>query len=164
MTQMAATLAPWLTLALVGALAAVALAMLAARSLFAVSVMAAALAALAAAVLMSAGGGDGAIALAAFGVGLAPVLVLAGVLLSARAVKSGKRRLPLLHVLAMAGGVAAIAAIAPELTADAPVLRAVPGSGVWLAALVFVAAVACIGLLGYGERGVLERGPKVGEP
>jgi hypothetical protein len=129
-----------------------------ARSLFVMSVAVAAMSAVGAAAMLALGYGAAGVALALFGAALAPVLLLAGVLLSARAAKPPVRRTPW---LTLACGVFAAGAIlwsAPEFAAASRPLYAPTGShALWLAALVFVAAAACAGLLGYGERGVLER-------
>jgi len=146
---------PWFALMLVALCAMLALGVLTARSLFAVSMRLAALSALATAALLALGYGDGALVLALVGAGVAPTLLMGGVLLSARAAKPRKRR-PWLSLAAVAACALAVLIAAPDL-ADAP--RAVAGAGpnaLWLGALAFVAASACVALLGYGERGALE--------
>jgi len=139
-----------------GALAC-ALATAMSRSLFAMCMSLASAHACAAVAIMSLGASDGALTLALFGAGLAPFLMLAGLLLSARAAKVYKRGpVVLAAVTASAAGVAMLWA-APELGAtSAPMMHAHGAIGPWLAALLFVAAMGCVGLLGYGERGPFE--------
>jgi hypothetical protein len=147
--------APWMALVLIAAAAVAAMSALGARSLVGMCLAVAAMAALSAAALATRGG-DGALALAAFGVGFAPMLLMAGLLLSTRAVKS-RRSETWLGLVAACAAAGLIAVAAPELEqAPAPVAEG-GAVGLWLAALVFVSAVACAGLLGYGERGVLGR-------
>jgi hypothetical protein len=118
----------------------------------------AAMCAVGAAATLAFGYGVAGVALALFGAALAPVLLLAGVLLSARAAKPQARGAPWLTLACGAAAAGAILWPAPELAAAARPLSAIAGSHtLWLAVLVFVAAAACAGLLGYGERGVLER-------
>lgn len=146
---------PWIA-AVCGFMAlAVAVAVLTARSLFSVAIGLAALSACMSGALASLGYGDGAVALALFGGAIAPVLFLAGVLLSSRAAKPRKRGAPWLSIIA--GGLAAAAMVwtAPSLGAGEAIATGHGGAPIALAALVFVAVAACVALLGYGERGVL---------
>ncbi len=146
--------------ALVVAAGAVALGALAARSLFAMCVGLAAASALAACAMLALGRGAGGLALALAGVGVAPVLLMSGLLLSARG--SRARSLPLVSLLIAGASVVAIAWVAPDLRAAlASVLPEAPPPTLWLAALLFVAVCAGVALLGYGERGVI--GHKDGE-
>jgi hypothetical protein len=154
--------APWLAVALVAGVAVIAAAMLSARTMFVMCVALAAMAALGAAALAALDAGEAAIALAAFGVGIAPVLMLSGVLLSARAAKRAKGGLPVISAIAIGAGVMMAVLVAPELGAAPQSLAPMAPGGVWLAVLVFVAAAGCAALLGYSERGVLER--RGGEP
>jgi len=88
--------------------------------------------------------------------GLAPVLLLGGVLLSSRAMKPRTRGLPWLSIGAAAAAAAAMLWAAPSL--DLQQQQIAPprgGASPALGALVFIAAAACAALLGYGERGVL---------
>jgi hypothetical protein len=149
--------APWLSLALVAGVAAIAVAMLAARTMFVMCVALAAMAALGAAALAAMDAGEAGLALAAFGVGVAPVLMLSGVLLSARAAKRSARGLPLISVLAIGVGLLMAVLIAPDLGAAPRTIQPMAPGALWLVGLVFVTAGACAALLGYGERGVLER-------
>jgi hypothetical protein len=128
---------------------------LASRSLFAMCAGLAGAAALGASALLAFGDGDGGLALALAGAGVLPVFALGGLLLSARASKA--RALPVVSLAIATATVVAIAWVAPEL--QRVPARDVAGSAapvLWLAALVFVAVCGCAGLLGYGERGVLD--------
>lgn len=146
-------------LALVFALGAFvcALATAMARSLFAMCMSLASAHACAAVAVMGLGAGDAALMLALYGAGFAPVLVLAGLLLSARATKTYKRAPVLLAGVAATAAGAAMLWAAPELSAASPHLLHASGAvAPWMAALLFVAALGCVGLLGYGERGAFE--------
>lgn len=146
----------WLASVLALGAGVMAVVALRARSLFVTAACVAGVAALSAAAVLLLGGGDGAVAIAAFGVAIAPVVVMGGVLLSARTAKTMRSGVwP--SAVAVVAGLAAAAAIAPELAAaPATTLPHAPTS-LWLGALVFVAAAACVAVLGYGERGVLQR-------
>jgi uncharacterized MnhB-related membrane protein len=148
---------PWIAVAAMLLSAGAALALLTARSLFGVCIALAALSACAAAALLALGYADGALALAAFGAGIAPVLLLAGVLLSSRAVKPRARGLPWLSIAAAACAAAAMLWAAPTLGLAEPVAAPRGGVSLALAMLIFVAIAACVALLGYGERGMLGR-------
>jgi hypothetical protein len=105
------------------------------------------------------GGGESALALGLFATAWAPVLLLAAMLLSVRAAKDARRGLPWLSLIGVAALLCAIwwplLQLGPIVDAD---VEYVPtGFGFWTAPLLFVAGVACVGLLGYGERGVLAR-------
>jgi uncharacterized MnhB-related membrane protein len=150
-----------LALALTLGVIAAALGALTARSLYVMGVYLAAAGALAAVAMLALGAPDASLAQALFGFVLAPVILLAALLLSAQGAKPRRRGLPWLTIAAAlaAGGVVLWAA--PELAAatrgvEAPFVGALAP---WLAPLVFVAAAACVGLLGYGERGALQRAP-----
>lgn len=134
-----------------------AVAALRARSLFVTAGCVAGVAALAAGGVVLLGGGDGALALAAFGVGVAPVIVLGGVLLSARTAKTTGGG-AWVSAIAVVSGVGAAVAIMPELGAPTS-LPSAPSAPItlWLGALVFTCAAACVVVLGYGERGALRR-------
>jgi hypothetical protein len=149
-------LAAWLAVVSAVGVGVLALAMLRARSLFVTAAAVAAMSALAVCAVLLLHGGDGAVALAAFGVGIAPVLLMGVVLLSTRAAK-GARGGAVVYGAALFAAVAAAAVIAPEWRGSAistPSSTPVP---LWTGALVLVAAAACLAVLGYGERGVLER-------
>jgi hypothetical protein len=156
MSQVLAHAEGWLGIVLTAACCALAWGALATRAMFVMCVRLAASAALATAALLAFNAAPGALGLALVGAALGPVLLLAGVSLSAQ---TSKLRVSLWFTAAPAAFiVAAIIWIAAgELGAPAPAMVATPVSGLWLAALAFVAAAACAALLGYGERGVLER-------
>lgn len=144
-----------LGLVLIAIAAAAAFGALAARSLFAMCVGLAGVGALAACALVALGRDEAALAMALLGVGLAPVFLLAGLLLSARGFKA--RALPWISLIVASASVVLIAWISPELSSAPPAAAEAPSaSAFWLAALVFVAVCTCAGLIGYGERGVLE--------
>lgn len=141
---------------LAGALAC-ALAAAMSRSLFAMCMSLASAHACAAVALLALDASDAALTVALFGAGLAPVLILAGVLLSARASKAYKRGPVLVAAVTAAAAGVAIVWASPELQAvAAPVAISHGAVGPWIAVLLFVAAIGCVGLLGYGERGSFE--------
>jgi hypothetical protein len=152
---------PWLALALMGVAIASAIGALAARSLFVtcMHVLTSGISVAAATLLLRAG--DGGLALALFATAWAPVLLMAAMLLSARATKATRRRLPWLSILGAATAACAIWWPLLELSAAAPVTSsyALAGLGFWLAPVVLAAAAGCVGMLGYGERGPFTRGP-----
>jgi hypothetical protein len=152
----AAALTPWLVLVLTLLLAGVAIAVLRARSLFVMCVGLAAAAALAAAAMLAGGVGDGALALIVFGVAIAPVWLLAAVLLSARAAKPGKRVLAITVLAAAIGGALATGFVAPEFALTERAAHAGASPALWLALIVFGAAIGAAGLVGYGERGAFQ--------
>lgn len=153
-------LAPWLALVLLGGALASVLAALLARALFVLCMYLAAAGALVSAAVALMGESGAALAIAALFAALAPILLLGAVLLSARATKAQRRARPWLSV-----GAAVVVAGAvfwglpqiggpPHVDGEAAQVEFV---GAWLAPLIFVAVTACIGLLGYGERGALQR-------
>ncbi len=147
-------------LALVFTLAAIAAALtaLSVRALFATAMGLAGACACAAVALTALGAGEAALALALFGAALAPVLMLGGVLLSARAAKALNHGPIWFTAIAAAATAVAVAWGAPELAA-APPSRGLDGAAApWLAALVFVAALGVVALLGFGERGPFSGG------
>lgn len=155
-----------LALALTAGVIAAAFYAVTARSLFAMCVALVAAGALAAGALLALGAGGAALGQALFGVALAPVILLAALLLSSRAVKPARGGRPWLTIAAASAVAAAILWGAPELAgpstarvAPAPAAPITP----WIAPLIFVAAAACVGLLGFGERGALERLPDIDE-
>jgi hypothetical protein len=162
-TGVAPIVAPWLAAILAAGAIVLAIAALTARSLFVMSIALSGVAGLAAGVLLALGAGDGALNLVLVGAGLAPIILLAGVLLSARAAKAQQRGVLWLCLAAVALAVAAVAAIAPELLNASTIARpANAPSSVWLAVLIATVATAVAALLGYDERGVLEsRRPRI---
>ena len=126
-----------------------------ARSLLAMCVYLAAVGATVASSVALLGRGDGALALVLFAVGWAPLVLLAAMLLSARSVKGGRRGHPWLSIGTGAAMLGAILWAVRELGGSEVFVGAATQLGVWPAALIFVAAAGCVGLLGYGERGAL---------
>ena len=81
----------------------------------------------------------------------------AALLLSARTVKPARRGLSALVLAAAVAGALGAALMAPELeSTPAMQVEAPAAPGLWLAGLVFVAAIGAVVLLGYGERGALQ--------
>lgn len=134
-----------------------------ARSLFAMCMYLAAAAALTSATLLTLGAGAAALGVALFGVGLAPVMVLAALLLSARAVKPKRRGLAWITIAAAIAATGAMLWALPELSQARPAPM-VPqfNLSALLAFVLFPAIAAVVALLGYGERGALERTFQVG--
>lgn len=153
-----------LAVALASGAVVLAVAALTARALFVACAYLSGLAALAAAAALLMGAGDGALALAIFGVALAPVLILAAALLTAPAVRA-RRALPWLSISAAAFAAfvmfGATMDLAPRQIAAAHHADAL---GFWLTPLLLAAAAACVGLLGYGERGAFARRGEEREP
>lgn len=145
-----------LALVLTGLAIAAAVGALMARSLVAMVLCLAAVGALTASALLALSAGDAALAQALFAFALAPVILLAALLLSSRAAKA--RRHP--PWLAIGAAIAAGAAVLWATSDMTPVGGAMPAPdgalAPWLAPLVFVAVAAAFGLLAYGERGALE--------
>lgn len=162
MTGGALVILHWLGFGFTVLAAATAASVAAARTHFATCVLVAVTSVLAALALLCFGAGEAALAVALLGVGVAPVLLLGGVLLSTPAIRNKRRGASWLVIFAV--GAASMALIWATQDAAPPqtVLPAPLGLGAWLALLVFVAGFVCTGLLGYGERGALER--KFGEP
>lgn len=153
-------IAPWIALLLfAGALVAASAALLA-RALFATSMYFAAAGALAASGMALLANGVGAFAVAIIFVAWAPLLLLGAVLLTTRTTK-GQRARPWLSVGAACAVGAAVLWVTPELGAAVTVREAEQAApdfvGAWIAPLLLVAALTCVGLIGYGERGALQR-------
>lgn len=153
---MSAVVFPALALVLLAGAAVLAFAALLARSLFTTSIQLAGAGALIAALLALLGQGEGALATALLMVGWTPVMLLAAMLLSAR-VTGARRPAPWLSIAAAGASAAALAwaVLGADAHAPLPLARSLPGVSVWFAPLLFVVAVACVGLLGHGERGAL---------
>jgi hypothetical protein len=151
--------AHWLALVLMLAALAMAVAALMSRALFVMAMYLAACGAMSAAAFMLLSAGQSALAVALVFAVFAPLVVLAIILLSSRTAKAQSRPRPWLSGIAAIALAVAIFWVMPEL--GAPPARAptpLPDAvGGWLAPLVFVVAAACAALLGYGERGALER-------
>lgn len=148
----------WIALTLMGAGVVAALGAILARSLFAMCMQLIAAGGCVAALVLVLGASQSALALALFAAAWAPVLVLAAMLLSARAAKDARRGWPWLSLIGAASVLAAIAwpLVSLELAAPAGPYTTL-GAGLWLSPLLLVGALVCVGLLGYGERGSLER-------
>lgn len=152
----------WLALALVLGVVTAAVAAATARSLFVMVLALIAAAAMAACALLAHGMGDAALGLALLLGGVAPFLLLALLLLSARTAKPLRSR-PWLAILAAIAAAGAILFALPDLGAPHPtpselIPPLAPNAiAAWTAPLVFVGALACFALLGFGERGVFER-------
>lgn len=156
---MMAMAAHGLALVLIVAAIATAIGALMARALFTMAMYLAASGALIAASFVLLGAGEGALAAALVFALLAPLLLLATILLSTRAAKAQRQARPWLSTMAATALAAAIFWVMPELGAPPP--RAPDAQaeaiGAWIAPLIFVVAAACAALLGYGERGALQR-------
>jgi hypothetical protein len=128
------------------------------RTHFVMSIYAMATAVFAALTLLLLSAGQAALAVLIVGAGLTPVLLLSGVLLSSRKIGSrGASRGFWLTPFAAAAGLAIIWT-GRDVVAHPVTAPALAGAGAWLAPLLFAAAATCVGLLGYGERGALDRG------
>lgn len=152
---------PWLSLALLIVATASAIGAIASRSLFVACVYLTTTGVCVAAMALISGDGEGGLALGLFAAGVVPGFLLAAMLLSGRTSKASAGRAPWLSVAV--AGVAAAATWWPllELSGHAPmpgVASAMTGLGFWLAPLMLVVAAACVGALGYGERGAFVRG------
>jgi len=146
------------TVVLSGVLLALAMTALAARALFVAVASSALMGAVAGLALLANGAVLPAISLVVLGVALFPALLLGGMLLSTNAAKDSRRRARWLTMFAALATTAVIAAVTPELVATRSVSFPEPaGLPALLAAVMFVAGVSVIGLIGYGERGALER-------
>jgi hypothetical protein len=153
-----ATSLHWMALALAVAALFVGVGALLARSLFAMCMYVAGAGALAASALVALGAGDAALAVALSGAAWAPLLLLAAMLLSSRAAKPMRRGAPWFSLIAGIAAAAAVMFVVPDIGAAA--VRRDGGEsalGPWLAPLLLAAAAACVGMLGYGERGALQR-------
>jgi len=129
-----------------------------ARALFVASVFGGLIAATASAALLAGGAVLPAVALTLFGAALLLVWILGGMLLSGNSVKATRRGAPWLTLVAAFAAAGLIMAVAPELSATHAAPRTEPeGLPALLAALMFVAGVVVLGLIGYGERGTFER-------
>lgn len=150
---------PWLALALLGVAIASAIGAVAARSLFVTCMHVVTTGVSVAAATLVLQAGTGGLALALFAAAWAPVLLLAVTLLSARATKAGPSRFPIVSIIAAVLAACAIWFPLFELSAVAPtgIPHAFHGLAFWLAPIVLVAGAGCVGVLGYGERGVLTR-------
>lgn len=158
MAEVVAQALPWMAAGAALLALFTALAVLTSRSLFSASVGLAATCACVATALAALGYADGALALGLFGAGVAPVVMLGGVLLTNRAARPRKRGAPWLSVIAGSAAAVAMLWAAPSLGINNVIAPPRGGSLVVVVALIFVAVAACAALLGYGERGVLGKG------
>ncbi len=156
MTQAAFT-PVWLALPLMLGVLVAGIAALLARSLFVTSICACVAGALASVLLVLLGAASGAVTLALVAVAWAPLLLLAALLLSKRTAKGVARR-PWFSIFAAAGAACALvwAGAAIEPGSGLAPARASAGIAYWLALLVLALAAMGVGLLGPGERGVLD--------
>lgn len=147
----------WLALGFACAALVVGVAALMARSLFAMCMYLAATSVLVAAATLALGAGDAALTLALFAAAWAPLLLLAAMLLTARAARGKRRGGPWFSLTAAVLAAAAMLFAVPDIGApSAPAAIDVGAMSAWLAPLLLAAAAACVGLLGYGERGALQ--------
>ncbi len=147
-----------ITVVLSGVMLALTMTALLARALFVACVSGALLAAVAGFALLANGAALPAIGLVVLGVTLFPLWLLGGMLLSTNSAKDNRRGAPWLTLVAALATSGVIVAVTPELASTANVsFQAPAGLPALLTALMFVAAVSVIGLIGYGERGALER-------
>jgi len=131
---------------------------LANRSLFVSCILCMLVAAAASVVFTIQGAILAAIAVACLGVGLVPVFVLGGMLVSSTSVKSRRSRTPWLTAVAVLAASGVVLMLVPDLAATPAAARPAPqGHDVLIVAILFVAGATAISLIGYGERGVLER-------
>lgn len=150
----------WLALGLTAGVVAAVLGAATARSLYAMTMALLAATALAAATLLAHDAGDAALAQALAGVGAAPFVILGGLLLTARAVKPRRGARPWLTMSAACGAAAVILWALPDLGVPAPARVTLSGDATlapWFGPLLLVVASAVCALIGYGERGSLER-------
>jgi hypothetical protein len=110
---------------------------------------------LAAMAMLAFGADQAAVALAIAGIAWVPLFLFGGVLLSGKAVRSRARGRWLVTAVAIMSG--AVVAWAARDSLPETALAAPQGFGVWLAPLILAPTIVCIGLLGFGERGALER-------
>lgn len=144
------------TIVACGVLLALSMTALAARALFVACVTGALMSAVAALALLGEEAVLPAIGLILVGVSLFPAWLLGAMVLSSTAAKDSRRGWPWLTSLAALTTAAVIVAATPELATTRTI--AIPetvGLPALLAALMFVAGVCVIGLIGYGERGAL---------
>jgi hypothetical protein len=127
------------------------------RTMFLVVLFSCALAVCVSVAVFGMGGADGALALTLVSVAWTPIILLGGVLLTTRSARRTRWTKSAPAVLAAAASFGAITWASPELMVGAaPGLEVgAPIEGV--APLMLAAALACVGLLGYGERGALQQ-------
>lgn len=157
MNEALALAATWFAVALLIGVVVLAFAAVTARSLLVMCASLAGVSALAAATGLLLGAGDGALAVAVLGVALAPTILFGAILLSGRTLRP-RRGAPWMSALVVAALSCAAAFAGLDLQPMARVSAAASEPvSLWLCAIVFVAVVGFAGLLGYGERGVLQK-------
>ena len=149
--------AVWLALPMMLGVLVSGIAALLARSLFVTSICACVAGVMASVLLVLLGAGSGALTLALVVGAWAPLLLLAAMLLSKRTAKGIARR-PWLSILAAAGAACALAWVGAAIEPGAATQPAHASAQIayWLTLLALTLAAMCVGLLGPGERGVLE--------
>jgi len=151
-------IAPWIALAFFAAAFAAGIGAVLSRALFVTCMYLVACGALAAGAMALLGNGGAALVTVLLFAGLAPIMLLALVLLSSRTTKVQRRARPWLSIGAAAAVALAVLWATPEIGVGGQRLEETTDAlGAWLAPLVFVTAIAFIALLGYGERGALQR-------
>ena len=128
-----------------------------ARSLLVTCICACVAGAMASVLLVLLGAASGALTLVFVVAAWAPLLLLSAMLLSKRTAKvHGRRRW--FSIVAAAGAACALVWAGAAIEPDAALTptRASAGIAYWLALLALTLAAMCVGLLGPGERGVLE--------
>lgn len=161
MTDVAHIAAQWLALVLVAFASVAAFGALAARSVFAMILYLAAAATFAAVAVAALGAGPASLPMALTGAAIAPFVLMGAALLSARASK--RSAFPWLSATLGAAALAPIGFAVADLRGGASPEQQSGVSGLWLTLIVFVVAAACAGLLGFGERGILQRRPQGGD-
>ncbi len=141
-----------------GVLAA-ALGALTARSLFSMTMFVSAAGAMTAGALATQGATDAALAQVFVGAALAPFIILACLLLSTRTTKPRRGGRPWVTIAGGAAVAAALFWLLPDIGSAQrpPIVETDATISFWLAPLLFVAVAAAAALLGYGERGALQR-------
>ena len=148
-----------LALALMLAALIAAFGAISARSLFATIMYLTAAGSAVAVMILLIGAEDGALATALIAAAWAPVLLLAAVLLSARATKDARRGLPWVSILLAGIVLAAMWWPLNELSAQSVAEgQSRIDVAFWLAPLVLAVAAGAAAVLGYGERGALSSG------
>ncbi|MGD9982050.1 MAG: hypothetical protein AB7H66_15215 [Hyphomonadaceae bacterium] len=152
----------WLACALLAVAMAAAFGAISARSLFVTAMHLVAAGVSVAAIVLLLGAGEGALGVALLAAAWAPVLLLGAVLLSARAAKPAYPGATLLGWLGAALAAPLLWWPLGELSGRPPSASAAAvGAGFWLAPLLLVVSLACLALLGYGERGAMTKGDRL---
>ncbi|GAM98832.1 hypothetical protein U91I_02468 [alpha proteobacterium U9-1i] len=154
-----AMLVEWLAFALCVVASVAAIGALTARSLISMAMFVAAAGATAAGALAASGAAVAAVSFAVVSAVLAPFVILACLLLSTRTAKPRRGARPWPSIVGAAAVVAALLWVLPDLTPAHMNDVGADSSGAlfWFAPMFFVGVSATVGLLGYGERGALQR-------